>query len=224
MAAGVFGYLGYDMVRQMEHLPNVPPDPLGLADALFIRPTVVLVFDAVKDQITVVTPVRPQPGQGAKQAYDQAVNRLGAVIDALDGPLERQTPLPDHAWRSWPAWSPTRAGGGLFRHGRPGEGLHRRRRHLPGGAVPALLHALHPAALLALPGAAARQSLALPLLSRLRRLLGRRLLAGDPGAGARRQASPSAPSPAPARAARRRPRTSASATTCSPIRRSAPST
>ncbi len=38
MAAGVFGYLGYDMVRQMEHLPHVGPDPLGLPDALFIRP------------------------------------------------------------------------------------------------------------------------------------------------------------------------------------------
>ncbi len=97
MAAGVFGYLGYDMVRQMEHLPHVGPDPLGLPDALFIRPTVVLVFDAVKDQITVVTPVRPQAGTSAKQAYDRAVNRLGTVIDALDSPLDKQTPLPDHA-------------------------------------------------------------------------------------------------------------------------------
>lgn len=96
MAAGVFGYLGYDMVRQMEHLPDVNPDPLGLPDALFIRPTVVLVFDAVKDQITVVTPVRPQPGQSARAAYDRAVDRLTAVVDALDTPLDKQTPLPDH--------------------------------------------------------------------------------------------------------------------------------
>ncbi|MCA0318528.1 MAG: anthranilate synthase component I [Proteobacteria bacterium] len=97
MAAGVFGYLGYDMVRQMEHLPDVPPDPLGLPDSLFIRPTVVLVFDAVKDQITVVTPVRPQAGQTARAAYDRAVDRLIGVVDALDTPLDKQTPLPDHA-------------------------------------------------------------------------------------------------------------------------------
>ena len=34
MAAGLFGYLGYDMVRLMEELPAPNPDPIGLADAL----------------------------------------------------------------------------------------------------------------------------------------------------------------------------------------------
>src|SRR4051812_7538898 len=62
MAAGVFGYLGYDMVRLMEELPQPNPDPIGIPDAILIRPTIVIVFDAVKDQITIVTPVRPQPG------------------------------------------------------------------------------------------------------------------------------------------------------------------
>ena len=33
MAAGIFGYLGYDMVRLMEHLPATKPDPLGVPDA-----------------------------------------------------------------------------------------------------------------------------------------------------------------------------------------------
>lgn len=97
MAAGVFGYLGYDMVRHMERLPHVNPDPLGLPDALFIRPTVVVVFDAVKDQMTVVTPVRPIAGQGARAAYDRAVDRLTQVVEALDRPVDKQTPVPDHA-------------------------------------------------------------------------------------------------------------------------------
>ena len=66
MAAGLFGYLGYDMVRQMEELPAPNPDPLGLPDAIMVRPTLVIVFDAVKDAITVVTPVRPQAGVSAK--------------------------------------------------------------------------------------------------------------------------------------------------------------
>ena len=59
MAAGIFGYLGYDMVRQMEQLPPPNPDPVGIPDAVLVRPTIVVVFDAVKDSITVVTPVRP---------------------------------------------------------------------------------------------------------------------------------------------------------------------
>src|SRR6478752_6703460 len=38
MAAGVFGYMGYDMVRQMEHLPAQKPDPVGIPDAIMVRP------------------------------------------------------------------------------------------------------------------------------------------------------------------------------------------
>ena len=76
MAAGIFGYLGYDMVRQMEQLPPPNPDPVGIPDAVLVRPTVVVVFDAVKDSITVVTPVRPAKGIDAKAALARAVERL----------------------------------------------------------------------------------------------------------------------------------------------------
>ena len=68
MAAGIFGYLGYDMVRLMEELPQPNPDPIGIPDAVLVRPTIVVVFDAVKDAITVVTPVRPQTGITADAA------------------------------------------------------------------------------------------------------------------------------------------------------------
>ena len=47
MAAGVFGYFGYDCVRQIEKLPGRPKDDLGVPDALFIRPTIVAVFGNV---------------------------------------------------------------------------------------------------------------------------------------------------------------------------------
>ena len=63
MAAGIFGYLGYDMVRLMEELPPPNPDPIGIPDAMLVRPSVVVVFDTVKDVITVVTPVRPESGE-----------------------------------------------------------------------------------------------------------------------------------------------------------------
>jgi len=91
MAAGLFGYLGYDMVRLMEELPAPNPDPIGLADALLTRPTLIVVFDTVKDTMTVVTPVRPQAGVSAKTAFTRAAERISGVVDALDAPLDKQT-------------------------------------------------------------------------------------------------------------------------------------
>src|SRR5688572_28096335 len=76
MAAGVFGYLAYDMVRLMEELPPAKDEGIDVPDAILIRPRVVAIFDAVKDELTVVTPVRPQPGVSARAAYDRAVDRL----------------------------------------------------------------------------------------------------------------------------------------------------
>src|SRR3984957_9028500 len=81
MAAGVFGYLGYDMVRLMEDLPAPGPDPIGIPDAVLVRPTLVVAFDAVKDTLTVVSPVRPQPGVPARTALARATERLSAVVD-----------------------------------------------------------------------------------------------------------------------------------------------
>ncbi|WP_088342494.1 MULTISPECIES: anthranilate synthase component I [Rhodomicrobium] len=87
MALGVFGYMGYDTVRLIESLPEPNPDPIGIPDAVLIRPTVMAIFDNVKDEIFVVTPVRPQKRQTAKTAWSRAVDRLSAVVDALDAPL-----------------------------------------------------------------------------------------------------------------------------------------
>ncbi len=90
MAAGIFGYLGYDMVRLIEDsLPAPRTDPLGIPDAVLLRPTLVIVFDAVKDTITVVTPVRPQAAIAADAARARAVERISAVVEALDTPLDK---------------------------------------------------------------------------------------------------------------------------------------
>ncbi len=88
MAAGVFGYLGYDMVRQMERLPPAKADPIGVPDALLIRPTVMVVFDTVRDEISIVTPVRPRPGVGARAAHEEALTRLDRVVATLEAPLD----------------------------------------------------------------------------------------------------------------------------------------
>ena len=87
-AAGLFGYLGYDMVRLVERLPDVNPDPLGLPDAVLLRPSVVAVLDGVKGEVTVVAPAWAASGLSARAAYAQAAER---VMDALRD-LERGVP------------------------------------------------------------------------------------------------------------------------------------
>ncbi len=89
MAAGVFGYLGYDMVRLIEELPAPNPDPIGIPDAILIRPTIIVVFDSVKDSITVVTPVRPEQGVDAKTALARATERLSGIVEKFDAPLDK---------------------------------------------------------------------------------------------------------------------------------------
>ncbi|MGB6352319.1 MAG: anthranilate synthase component I [Pseudolabrys sp.] len=89
MSAGVFGYLGYDTVRLMEDLPPPNPDPIGIPDAVLVRPTLIVVFDTVKDSITVVTPVRPEKSVDAKSALARAIERLAGVVESLDGPLDK---------------------------------------------------------------------------------------------------------------------------------------
>jgi len=88
MSAGIFGYLAYDMVRLIEELPHPNPEAIRVPDAVLIRPRIVAIFDAVRDELTVVTPVRPEKGLPARAAYDRAVNRLIEVVDQLDRPLD----------------------------------------------------------------------------------------------------------------------------------------
>jgi anthranilate synthase component 1 len=83
MAVGLFGYLGYDMVRLIESLGPPPPDTLGLPDAILVRPTITAIFDNVRDEITLVTPVWPQTGLDARDAYACACERLNDTIDSI---------------------------------------------------------------------------------------------------------------------------------------------
>ena len=80
IASGLFGYLGYDMIRLVEHLPNINPDPLGLPDAVLMRPSVVAVLDGVKGEVTLVAPAWAASGLSARAGYAQAAER---VMDAL---------------------------------------------------------------------------------------------------------------------------------------------
>src|SRR3546814_4171171 len=56
------------------------PDTLGIWDGLFLRPTVVCIFDRLEDVVTAVTPVRPRPGVSAAAAWSDARVRLADLV------------------------------------------------------------------------------------------------------------------------------------------------
>ena len=104
MAAGLVGYMGYDMVRLMEDLPATNPAGIsGLPDGMFVRPTVMVIFDNIEDTAILVTPVRPKKELDAKAAYAKAEARLQQCIVTLDeslshekmsAPPSTETPVP----------------------------------------------------------------------------------------------------------------------------------
>ncbi len=95
MIGGLVGYLGYDMVRLMENLPNAPEDDLGLPEAILLRPTLFAVFDNVRDELTLAAPIYPTPGIDPDDAWDDAQSRLAEARAALERPRPFAAPPVD---------------------------------------------------------------------------------------------------------------------------------
>jgi anthranilate synthase component I len=98
MASGLFGYLGYGMIGEIERLPDAKPDRLNLPDALMIRPSVVAIFDNVLDRVTIISPCWPKSGLDARTAYDQAAALLADTVQDFGRSLPygagREAPAP----------------------------------------------------------------------------------------------------------------------------------
>ena len=102
MAAGLFGYFGYEMIRHMERMPVSNPDTLKAPHAMLMRPRIVVIFDRLKDEMLIGTPLRKNHDAATPEAaWDAAAMRLQEVVDMLNTPLAQQqhdetkTPLPD---------------------------------------------------------------------------------------------------------------------------------
>ncbi|MBC8267131.1 MAG: anthranilate synthase component I [Rhodospirillaceae bacterium] len=93
MAAGLVGYMAYDSVRLVENLPDINPDVLGVPDGIFVRPTIMAVFDTIEDTVTLITPARPVEGIRAEAAFDDAVNRLAEAVSLMESSLPQQSDL-----------------------------------------------------------------------------------------------------------------------------------
>jgi anthranilate synthase component 1 len=89
MTGGLSGYLGYDMVRLMENLPENNPDVLSIPDAVLVRPGIFIIFDGVTDEMTIAAPVYPRAGISAQAAYAGAEIRLNETAKALELPVPK---------------------------------------------------------------------------------------------------------------------------------------
>ncbi len=93
--ACLVGYFGYETFGLVEKLPRPPQNTIGLPDMLFVRPTVILVFDRLADQLYCVAPVWKGEFADAERAIGQALDRIDAVSARLAGPIPAVAPPPD---------------------------------------------------------------------------------------------------------------------------------
>lgn len=93
MAAGLVGYMSYDTVRLMENIPDSNDNELGVPDGMFIRPTVMAIFDSILDLVTIVTPVWTDDDRSAQNAYNHAAERLSDAVHDFERSLPHAATL-----------------------------------------------------------------------------------------------------------------------------------
>ena len=87
MSAGLFGYFGYDMIRHIEAIPDANPAVIDTPDSMLVRPSLIAIFDRLKDSITFVVQVRPAEWEEPQAAWRHAQDRITAALNALDAPM-----------------------------------------------------------------------------------------------------------------------------------------
>ncbi|MFN4097620.1 MAG: chorismate-binding protein, partial [Sphingomonas sp.] len=88
--ACLVGYFGYETIGLVETLPRAANDALNLPDMIFMRPTVILIFDRLADSLFLVAPV--WPGRDPDQLIENAAERIEATAARLAA-----APLPPRA-------------------------------------------------------------------------------------------------------------------------------
>ncbi len=89
MAAGLFGYFGYDMIREIENISDQNKRQIDVSDAMLMRVSLVAIFDRLKDTITLATQIRAAEHTDADMAFAEASARL----DRLEAQLNAGLPV-----------------------------------------------------------------------------------------------------------------------------------
>jgi anthranilate synthase component 1 len=93
--ACLVGYLGYETIGLVERLPRAPDSPLDMPDMLFVRPTVILVFDGLTNALFAIAPI--WHADNPETAVERAGERIDATLSQLGqpAPASDKPPLPD---------------------------------------------------------------------------------------------------------------------------------
>jgi len=107
--ACLVGYFGYETVGLVEKLPRPAENPIGVPDMLFVRPTLILVFDRLADELHLVAPVWPETPGSPERKIAQAHERIESAAARLAAPLPRAaTPPPAADFAVTPVLAPGR--------------------------------------------------------------------------------------------------------------------
>ena len=97
LSAGLFGYIGYDMISYFENIKIKNSDPLNLPETILIRPSLICIFDRLKDEFILITPIRPISNLTAQEAWENgqkiitnAVGELNMGLDHSNLPVQKE--------------------------------------------------------------------------------------------------------------------------------------
>lgn len=80
-SGGLVGYMGYDMVKFFEKLPDTAKDDLNIPDSIFVLTDTILIFDHARHKIKIVSNVHV--GKSARASYDDATRKIERIVKNL---------------------------------------------------------------------------------------------------------------------------------------------
>ena len=85
-SGGAVGYLGYDVARSFEKIPDRLREEVDLYDTSFMVTDTLLIFDNLKKKIKVVFNAFLDDGVPPEQAYQEAQDKIKSLIARLRAP------------------------------------------------------------------------------------------------------------------------------------------
>ncbi len=87
--ACLVGYCGYETIGLIENLPRPPENPIDLPDIMFVRPTILLVFDRLADQLYIIAPIWFAPDANVALQIGKAQDKIDSIAAIMAQPLPR---------------------------------------------------------------------------------------------------------------------------------------